>query len=466
MALVLGNYVNPKPVNMQASTPGFGTIAGASQAPSLGPGIYGSSFNSTYQPNSLFNPQTQLAGSVKIGGGSSGGTGLAAAPYKPPGATKTPGVTGGYQLQLPQSGPSSNTAGGGGTLSDVNSGNANYTPGSSAYAPSDLGQINSNWFQQQLDNDEQYKADLAAIAAKGGNYLDAFTAAAQAAEIAAGFPFNPDTAAQAGYRFPSVTDPVTGNPISMGPLFSALSDPTTVQAAQSNPFSTNAQILHAYNQLLNQQDAHMAAGGQSGGDFYNASGDYSGGYQHQDAAYQRNLANYNAINNLLGQINTGYTNYQGQLDQLHADTLTARQNDLNKILSMINAGLLSPPSQTNQKQPPYDPSNPPTGTEAGLYPGFKPPPTNTPYYYGSGVGTYTDANSTGTGYAPPIANYNDGEYDAWVWANDPNNPANQTQYTPVPIADTGTALAQAQQAAYGNNPNVRGLSPDIGNWRT
>ena len=334
MAFVLGNYVKPASTNLQASNPGFGTIAGASQTPSTI--SYNTGGYSSLTPNQrgLTNPQTQLAGSVQIG--ANGGTGAAAAPYKPPTTAKI----------IPISpGPGSNTAGSGATFSDVNSGNANYTPGDSAYAPAQQGTIDANWLQNYLDNDQQYKADLARISAQGGNYLDAFTSAAKAAEIAAGYPFDIDAARKAGLVTPSLLDPVTGQPVSMGPLFDALSDPATQLAAQQNTFSQRAQIAKQYADLLASQDSAMGASGMSrSGDYMNAQGDYSGGYQHQQASYQNDLANYNAMQTFLGNLNTGYANYGTQLQGLQGDLQTARQNDLSKALAMINAGLLKAPS--------------------------------------------------------------------------------------------------------------------------
>ena len=498
MALVLGQYVKPSPVNLQASNPGFGTPAasgfGSGTQNSLGyPSLGGQSPNAA----GFINPQTQLAGSVKI----SPSAGLPAAPFKPPTTAQIIPITGGG---------GSNTAGSGATWSDVNSVTPNYTPGDSAYGPAQQGTIDANWLQNYLENDQQYKADLARISAQGGNYLDAFTAAAQAAEIAYGLPFDPNAAEQAGYRFPSLTDPVTGNPISMGPLFAALSDPATRQAAQSNPYSRYAQTLHGYNDLLAQQDSAMGATGMSrSGDYMSGEGDYAGGYQHQQAQWQRDTANYASMQDFLGQLNTGYSNYSGQLDSLQTALQTARQNDLSKALAMINAGLLKPPSSlpnnpgggsfqggtfgagstgtlgaTGLTNPQY--ANTPTGqamaaaaraagvssgaggvlTSGGQGTNYQAavqagPGDMTGWGTGGGWGSF---GWGGSGSSADRAPANDGSYDAWVAAGG---------YNPIAIPDTGTALDQAQQVSaqqFQNDPAalaiLKQLSPDIQNWRT
>ena len=240
-------------------------------------------------------------------------------------------------------------------------------------AATDPGLTGAAWYQQMLANDPQLQAILAGISAQQQAYQGQMTAAQQQAleqygEIPAGL--------------------LNGTP------YAGLFTPTVQGIADANTaggVSTVAQLQKALADAnLSSSDSLAARGLLHSGAFGQHANTNLQGY---------NVANYNALQTLLGGLGTDYSNYLGQQDTLNQQSSTATSDALTRILNQIAAGTLTAPggdsgtktaapgSQTQTTDPkttppPAAPTLPTVGTPPTAFThsgGGAPPAMSVPY---------------------------------------------------------------------------------------
>jgi len=211
-------------------------------------------------------------------------------------------------------------AGNPGTLFTYGGNNAPNTPSAPAM-PSTPGATmtadeQAAWYQQMLGNDPQLAAALAAIDAQQQAYQGQMTAAEQ----------------QALEQYGAI-------PAGLADQYASLVTPTVqgiADQATQGGVSTVAQLAKAYAQNQTSTLDNLAGRGmlRSG----------ATGVRENNDLQNYNVAGYNALNSLLGNLGQNYSTYLGQQDQLHQQSTTASSDALTRIINQINAGVVSAPT--------------------------------------------------------------------------------------------------------------------------
>lgn len=125
------------------------------------------------------------------------------------------------------------------------------------------------------------------------------------------------------------------DPAQQGALTSALTSADQVAKvgnATTNPFSTTAQIAQALQKNNAASDANLVARGliNSGA---------QGQHQAENVGVS-DLDSYNALQNFLGNLSSGYSKYTDQLSSFDDKQYGYQSDALNRVIALINAGIL------------------------------------------------------------------------------------------------------------------------------
>lgn len=185
--------------------------------------------------------------------------------------------------------------------------------------------IGSQWYQQMLANDPQLAAALAQIAAQQAAYQGQTQTAEQ-----------------------QLLEQYGAVPPNLGGQFQGLLTPSVLDLAAQNTqagTSTVAQLLKAFHDQQTSSVDNLAARGLL----------HSGALgQHENENLQNyNVAGYNALQSLLGNLGSQQSNLLQQQGTLNQQSTEATNAAYQRILDQINAGTVSAPAVGGSAAPGY-----------------------------------------------------------------------------------------------------------------